>query len=97
MVKPQKPPRYNSAPAFVLKNARWLYHGQPRRHKPGRRKDRVQEILADVDKLAENLEPHEVRKIVKPRWGKRFPGVKLPSERTIARAYEKYLEARAGK
>jgi hypothetical protein len=39
------------------------------------------------------LLPHEVREKVRPRFKNKYPKLKMPSDPTINRAYEKYASA----
>jgi hypothetical protein len=43
--------------------------------------------------LEKGLLPHEARNSVRPRFRKKYPGLKVPADSTIDRAYKKYASA----
>jgi hypothetical protein len=51
---------------------------------------RLISLMVDTDLEKLGLLPYEVRNKVRPRFRKKYPNRRMPSDRTIDRAYEKY-------
>jgi hypothetical protein len=89
-----------SEPATKADSGQIVRTGRVQRRKPSIQKERVLSVLAEADKqneLSDQLKPLEVRRIVKRYWSKRYRDEKMPSARTIDRAYKSYWAKRTGK